>query len=127
MSSNNNVNMMNNKNRGKKQYLSGSTMVAISAIVIILLILIYLFKEFKRIRNSKKKDNMKQYEPADCPDYWELVNGKCRNLHEIGKCGKENDVSFEDPIFTNESTGNYMKCRWAKDCSAPWEHISNLC
>ena len=132
---NNNNNISNKKNNAKTtdntnkpvKYLSGSTMIAIGAIVIIILIAVYLFKEFKKIRDGKKKDAEAKAEPADCPDYWELVNGKCRNLHGIGKCGKENDIDFNDPIFTNPSTGHYMKCRWAKDCGTQWEHISKLC
>lgn len=134
--SNNNKNNSKNNNKNNAagnavnkpvNYLSGSMMIAIGAIVIIILIAIYLFKEFKKIRDAKKKDAEAKAEPADCPDYWELVNGKCRNLHGIGKCGKENDIDFSDPIFTNPSTGHYMKCRWAKDCGTQWEHISKLC
>lgn len=124
---NNNRNNNNRNNNQQIQYLSGSTMVAIGSIVIIILIFMYLMKEFKKIRDSKKKQSEREYKAANCPDYWEMVNGKCRNLHGIGRCGKENDVDFNDPIFTNTSTGDYMKCRWAKDCGTHWEHISDLC
>ena len=60
---NNNNNISNKKNNAKTtdntnkpvKYLSGSTMIAIGAIVIIILIAVYLFKEFKKISNPSFK------------------------------------------------------------------------
>lgn len=91
-------------------------------------IIYYSYTSYTSYLEQKKQDPRPF---PKCPDYWDsLGDGKCRNTHRIGKCRIKDDVNIVDftgDIFTDKRTGNYMKCKWAKECHAPWEGIDDLC
>jgi len=97
-------------------------------IVVIIFILYYSYTAYVGITQPKKTDP-RPY--PRCPDYWESIgDGKCKNVHKIGRCRLTppgDTVDFSGDVFNDKKTGNYMKCKWAKECHAPWEGIDNLC
>jgi hypothetical protein len=101
-----------------------------SVIVIVFAFVIYYAYISYIIVFSIKKKDPRPY--PKCPDYWESIgDGKCRNVHKIGKCRtgtSPNDiVNFDISSYADKTSGNYMKCKWAQDCESPWEKISDLC
>jgi hypothetical protein len=103
--------------------------LSFSIIVIVgIFVLYYSYTAYKSFTQPKKKDT-RPY--PKCPDYWESVeNGKCRNVHKIGKCRLNTSgdtVDFSGPVFQSKKRGDYMRCKWAKECHAPWEGIDDLC
>ena len=65
----------------------------------------------------------------NCPDYWLMENdGKCRNIHKLGKCAIEGDgiIDFSKPPFTGPD-GDKNKCRISKACNVPWTGIDDKC
>jgi hypothetical protein len=136
---NKNNNKRNNRNKNTNsinnlltnddyQYVTTDTLIVIIGIFIVIVILIYAYKQYQRYKNVIDQTNKSKKEPGTCPDYWLTVDkNTCRNEHKIGKCGRTGDVAFTDKMFTNPKTGDYMKCRWSKECEAPWENISDLC
>lgn len=107
-----------------------NNLLTISITVIVgIFVLYYIYTVYKQVFAEKKKDPRPL---PRCPDYWESVgDGKCRNVHKIGKCrtGKSPDdiVNFNEGAFTHKKAGNYMKCKWAQGCETPWEGINDLC
>ena len=64
-----------------------------------------------------------------CPDYWLMEGeGKCRNIHKIGKCALEDDgiIDFSKKPFIGEE-GDKNKCRIANACNIPWTGIDDKC
>ena len=122
LNNNNNRNFIINKaNNGT--YMSGDSLIYVIGFLIALIIIYNFFfvSTDEEIIDEKK-------EAAQCPDYWDVTDEKmCRNTHRIGKCGLENDVDFNDPMFTDKKTGDLMKCKWSKYCNVPWEHIDGNC
>jgi hypothetical protein len=93
-------------------------------------VIYYTYNSYQSYKISKL-DNDPRPLPV-CPDYWESIGkGTCRNVHKIGDCrtgDSPNDtIDFSSNIFTNKVSGNYMKCKWAKECHAPWEGIDDMC
>ena len=127
--SNKNTNSINNLLSNEDyQYVTTDTLIVIIGIFIVIVILIYAYRQYQRYKNVIDRTNKSKKEPGSCPDYWLTVDkNTCRNEHKIGKCGRTGDVAFTDKMFTNPKTGDYMKCRWSKECEAPWENISDLC
>ena len=125
----NNSNKKNNNNNiNNLSYSNADTLIVALGIFIVVLILAYIYRQYKDTQKEMQRNNRTLKTPGSCPDYWDTVDeGSCRNVHKIGKCGLGHDVSFNDQMFTHPRTGEYMKCRWSKDCEAPWEHISNIC
>lgn len=134
MNNNNN----NNNKRGKANNNSvkkdDSVFNSILSMTIIFLVggfvIYYLYKAYKDANNSLKKKDDRPI--PKCPDYWESIEeGKCQNTHKISKCNldpyPDNIANFNDAMFTNKVSGNYMKCKWSKECHAPWEGIDDLC
>lgn len=125
---NNNNNINNLLTNEDYQYVSADTLIVVVGIFIVIIILIYAYRQYQRYKNILDQTTIEKKEPGSCPDYWLTVdNNTCRNEHKIGKCGLTADVAFTDKMFTNPRTGNYMKCRWAKECDTHWENISDLC
>jgi hypothetical protein len=109
-------------------YSSSDTLVVALGIFVVIMIIAYTYNEFKEMQAVANKKNNKTNTSGECPDYWETVgDNTCRNVHKIGKCGHGNDVEFTNAMFTHPRTGEYMKCRWSRECDTPWEHISKLC
>jgi preprotein translocase subunit SecG len=120
-----------NNNANNSSDDSGFNNILTMSIVIIvgLFVIYYLYTSYVGLTTEKKTDP-RPY--PKCPTYWDSVEGgKCRNVHKIGKCrtGKSPDdlMDFSSDIFGDKKTGNYMKCKWAKECHAPWEGIDELC
>lgn len=110
-------------------YATTTTFIYIMAILAIVFMIVYFYNEYKKMQEMKVKDIDEKYY-SECPDYWNTVGkNKCQNVNKLGKCAvKENTVmDFNDPVFLNTSTGNYAKCKWAKDCNVYWGNISRLC
>ena len=104
-------------------YMTGESLIYVIGFLVILII-IYNF--FFISGDDELTDEEKK--ASQCPDYWDVTDEKmCRNVHRIGKCGLENDVDFNDPMFSDEKTGDLMKCKWSKYCNVPWEHIDDNC
>ena len=64
-----------------------------------------------------------------CPDYWLMEGeGKCRNIHKLGKCALDGDgiIDFNKKPFTGED-GNKNKCRIANACNVTWTGIDDKC
>ena len=97
-------------------------------IITVMFIIYYAYTSYKKYVNKSTTDP-RPY--PKCPDYWDSIgDGKCQNTHKIGKCRTKDSldtVDFSGEIFTDKLSGNYMKCKWAKECHAPWEGIDNLC
>lgn len=93
----------------------------------------YAYNSWKSIKKNKNrnKNKGKSRPYPNCPDYWDSIGeNKCQNNHKIGECRLDDDddtIDFNSDIFTNPKTGNYMKCKWSKECHAPWEGIDDLC
>lgn len=133
MANNNRTNNSNNKgnNSNKNNSDSGFNDILTMSIAIIvgLFVVYYLYTSYTAMTTEKQIDPRPF---PNCPTYWDSVEGgKCRNVHKIGKCrtGKSPDdlMDFNSDIFKDKKTGNYMKCKWAKECHAPWEGIDDLC
>tara|TARA_Y100001970_G_C14205273_1_gene843576 strand:- start:1073 stop:1396 length:324 start_codon:yes stop_codon:yes gene_type:complete len=98
----------------------------ISAFIIGFIILLILkwknfYRDMKNIKLPPWKNN--------CPDYWLMEgNGKCRNIHRLGRCATEDDgiIDFNKPPFTGKD-GDKNKCRIAKTCNIPWTGIDDKC
>ena len=125
---NNNLNNNNNRNfivnkANNGTFMSGESLIYVLGFLVILIIIYnFFFVSSEDALDEEKK------EAAQCPDYWDVTDEKmCRNTHRIGKCGLENDVDFNDPMFTDQKTGDLMKCKWSKYCNVPWEHIDGNC
>ena len=119
---NNNKNFIVNKSNNGT-YMTGESLIYVIGFLVILIIIYNFF-----FVSSDDDDADKEKEASQCPDYWDVTDEKmCRNVHKIGKCGLENDVDFNDPMFTDKKTGDLMKCKWSKYCNVPWEHIDDIC
>ena len=98
----------------------------VSALIIGMLILLALkWNNFYKDINNMKLPSWKN----NCPDYWLMEgNGKCRNIHRLGKCALEDDgvIDFsKKPFIGKDSDKN--KCRIAKACNVPWTGIDDKC
>ena len=79
--------------------------------------------------------NNNQIDISECPDFFKIIddngNIKCENTYKLGKCHVTPDnktISFDnDDLFTNIKYGKLNKCKWAKECEVPWQHINRLC
>lgn len=133
----NNNNKTNNKSNNKSNNNTSSSsesnfndILTMSIVIIIsVFVIYYLYTSYVALSTEEKQDPRPH---PKCPTYWDSIAGnKCRNVHKIGKCrtGKSPDdiMDFNSKIFTDTKTGNYMKCKWAKECHAPWEGIDELC
>jgi hypothetical protein len=103
--------------------------LTLSIIVIVgIFVIYYSYTAYTSFTHSKQTD-LRPY--PKCPDYWESVgDGKCKNVHKIGRCrlNPSGDiVDFSGQVFQNKKSGDYMRCKWAKECHAPWEGIDDLC
>lgn len=111
------------------QNYSTTTVIYIIAFLSIALACIYLYNFYKTLKKqiSATQANIS----TDCPDYWESSgNGKCKNINALGSCANDVDsstVDFSGELFTNNNTGNYAKCMWAKACNMSWSGIERLC
>lgn len=123
--------MNNNNNQTiRKQTYSSSTVLIVIAVLVLIGICIYLYNTYKEFKAKLLATNITLAYPA-CPDYWDtLGNGKCQNTNALGSCSTtsgSNIMDFSGEVFTNNNTGNYAKCKWAKACNVAWSNVDRLC
>lgn len=118
-------------NNSFKEYNNIESIIMVIGIVVFLLLLFNYYKQYKAYVTKEKEKNTWKSKYAECPDYWDIIGkNKCRNVHQIGKCRNSDDddiMDFNYDDFTNKKTGEYMKCRWAKQCNTPWEGLDHKC
>jgi hypothetical protein len=129
---NNVLNNLNRNNNNSYKYLSVNTLVIVVGILVVIIILAYVYNQYNENKKKEDAEEEKNLEYPYCPDYWDIVkdsdgNKKCRNTHKIGSCGRNYDVPFSNKVFTDKRVGDYMKCRWAKQCNTHWTGVSSLC
>ena len=114
-----------------KGYSTTESIIMGVGILVFLILLLRYYNQYKAYVANENRKNVWKSKYAECPDYWEIIGkNKCRNVHQIGKCrnSEDNDVmDFNYDDFTNKKTGEYMKCRWAKQCNTPWEGLDHKC
>ena len=114
----------------------GVLAVIVLAVVVGIFLFLYLYKSYQDFRAKQKKLN--QWPPMfnACPDYWaDLGEGSCQNVHNLGKCPKNDQgmlepagkMSFKTVGDINTPEGRRKLCIKAKECGLSWEHIDNLC
>ena len=123
---------MNNNNNHtiRKQTYSSTTVLIVVAVLVLIGICIYLYNSYKAFKAKLLATNVTVAFPA-CPDYWDsLGSGKCQNTKSLGSCSNTpgaNIMDFSGDVFTNNNTGNYAKCKWAKACNIAWSNVDRLC
>ena len=122
---------MNNTNQTiRRQTYSSTTILIVVSILVIIGICIYLYNTYSAFKSKLLATNATTAYPA-CPDYWDtLGNNKCQNTKSIGSCSTTagaNIMDFGGEVFTNNNTGNYAKCKWAKACNVAWSNVDRLC
>jgi len=95
-----------------------------------LFIIIHYYRQYSS--HAKKTSEEPTRIRPECPDFW-MVEGpnKCRNSQKLGKCLTQGPnggmMDFNTDFFNNKQTGNYAKCRWAKNCHTAWDGIDHIC
>jgi hypothetical protein len=115
-----------------RTYFTANTFITVVAIVLCFYILIYFYNQMMLARDKQLANAAQNRDPPMCPDYWDVTKPNvCGNSKKLGICrlgeGIDNQVDFNDSLFTNPLTSNYMKCQWAKTCGVTWQNIDNLC
>jgi len=114
----------------RQQHYSSSTVLTVVGILIFIGVCVYLYNAYKDFKNKLLLENG-SITYSVCPDYWDtLSNNKCQNSKYLGKCSNQqgnNVMDFSGVVFTNNNTGNYAKCKWAKSCNITWSNIDRLC
>lgn len=106
--------------------------LVILVITIIVGFSIYYYLQYLQYKEYLSKLKYPPW-PSKCPDYWKVEgDNKCRNIHNIGICKRNNGVQDSDIMDFNQlpakgTKGQYYKCSWSKKCRAPWEGIDHLC
>lgn len=114
----------------RRNTYSSTTIIIILSILALAFIIVYLYNNYKDLQNKLLATNITKSNP-NCPDYWDSIgNGKCQNTNSLGSCSKmpgANIMDFSSEVFTNKTTGDYAKCKWAKACNVSWNNINKLC
>jgi hypothetical protein len=120
---------MNNNSIRQSTY-SSTTVIIILSILILAFIIVYLYNNYKDMKNKLMATDITKPIPM-CPDYWDSIgNGKCQNTNSLGSCSKmpgANIMDFKSEVFTNKTSGDYAKCKWAKACNVSWSNVDKLC
>ena len=120
---------MNNNNSVRQSTYSSTTVIIILSILVLAFIVVYLYNNYKEAK-KKMATNITRPIPM-CPDYWDSIgNGKCQNTNSLGSCSKmpgANIMDFSSEVFTNKTSGDYAKCKWAKACNVAWSNVNQLC
>lgn len=121
--------MSNSSNTSYSSYMTENTFIIATVILFFIFVGIYIYKSFRDFQKMKKKDNDNRRIKNECPDYWENVGKhKCKNVEGLGKCSKDpnnNVMDFDTEVFNHDKTGNYSKCKWAKQCDVTWSGYTN--
>ena len=121
---------MNNNNTVRQSTYSSTTVIIVLSILALAFIIVYLYNNYKDMKKKMMGPDITR-PIAMCPDYWEsLGNGKCKNVNAIGSCSKmpgADIMDFSSEVFTNKTTGDYAKCKWAKGCNVSWGTLNSMC
>ena len=95
-----------------------------------LFIIIHYYRQYSS-HASKENKGPKRIRPQ-CPVYWvQESNGKCRNVHKLGRCLTRGErgglMDFSGDYFQNRDSGNYAKCKFARNCGISWDGIDSIC
>jgi len=117
----------NNSQTIRKTNYTSTTFIIIFGVLGVIGLFIYIYNSYKNNLPSPTATLI----GATCPDYWDSIgNSKCKNVNSLGTCSNTdgaNIVDFSGDVFTNNNTGNYSKCKWAKACNMSWSNIDRLC
>ena len=123
-----------NKAPSTKMQMSNELFIYIVGILIVIGAAYYIWKQYTAWYakfQETDKQKLEQAKMLECPDYWETIGkNKCKNVNNIGRCSidpSNNVMDFNDEIFTNTQSGDYSKCKWAKQCNVIWGGIDKLC
>jgi hypothetical protein len=121
--------MNNNTRTIRRQTYTSDTITLIVGCLILGGIGIYLYNNYKDLKKSIFPTAT--LVAPQCPDYWDSIGkGQCKNTNALGSCSTSagsNIMDFSGIVFTNDNTGNYAKCKWAKACNVSWSGIDRLC
>ena len=125
------MNNSNNSNHSvRKQTYTSTTVFIIVGVLAFVGLCIYLYNSYKAFKAKLLATNA-TVAYTTCPDYWDSIGkGQCQNSNSLGSCSTTpgaNIMDFSGTIFTNNNTGNYAKCKWAKACNVAWSNIDRLC
>jgi len=120
--------MSNNNQTIRKSTYTSDTVIIIIGVLSLIFIIIYIYQNYKKMLPTPTGNII----TSTCPDYWESIGeGQCKNVNGLGTCSKTEGANIMDfnknDVFTNENTGNYAKCKWAKSCNVAWGTIDRLC
>ena len=133
-----------------KNQIGGGQISAIAIVVAVFLLIILAWYYYSLYKDYKNKQNNATWPPNGynaCPDYWVKNGNLCINAFGVGLPDCPNTpglTTAPNPIdpaggdvqaldLNNEmyqsSNGksNSNKCRFSKQCEAPWEGIDTLC
>jgi hypothetical protein len=144
MSSKNNNRVNNLKSIPKKidtTYLTANTLIVVLIFVAVIGFAVYFWQQYKKMEKAAIEKQQREGNPNHCPDYWEieeqivddtgkLKGVKCKNVQHLGKCAinpGDDMFTFDDEIFTNPSTRDISRCKWAKQCQVAWTGYDGKC
>ncbi len=122
-------------------YLTSNTLIVVLVFVGIVGFAIYFWQQYKKMEKAAIDKQNRESNPNHCPDYWEieeqliddsgkLKGVKCKNVQHLGKCAinpGDDMFTFDDEIFTNPSTRDIARCKWAKQCQVAWSGYDSKC
>ncbi len=122
-------------------YLTSTTLIVVLVFVGIVGFAIYFWQQYKKIEQASIEKQQRESKANHCPDYWEIEEQmvddagklkavKCKNAQHLGKCAVnpgDDMFTFDDEIFTNPSTRDIARCKWAKQCQVAWSGYDSKC
>tara|TARA_B110001450_G_scaffold129715_2_gene121964 strand:- start:1576 stop:1896 length:321 start_codon:yes stop_codon:yes gene_type:complete len=101
------------------QFKKTVLMIALSIFLGMLLIMAII------IKNSYKN---KIFPPdvAQCPDYWNPVEGSRKCKATANNKGTFSQGTESQELANNTATGRIENCNWARDNKVTWDGITNL-
>ena len=110
----------------KPTYSSDTVLIIVGGLSLVFVI-IYIYNSYKNLYPTPTGTAAHTL----CPDYWDAIgNGKCQNSNKLGSCSNVEGADIMDfggTVFTNNNTGDYSKCKWARGCNVTWGNIDRLC
>lgn len=113
-------------------YFTANTFITVVAIVLCFYLLVYFYNQMNQFKTDKLNSAITARKIPMCPDYWDITAPNiCSNSKKLGVCrlgtGTDGSVDFNDQVFTDQRTGEFMKCQWAKTCGVSWQGIDSKC
>jgi hypothetical protein len=122
----------NSNSKGAYTYFTANTFITVVAIVLCFYLLMYFYNQMLLAKSNQIANASTARAAPMCPDYWDITAPNiCSNSKKLGVCrlGQAEDgrVDFNDNLFKDSRTGEFMKCQWAKTCGVSWQGIDNKC